>query len=545
MNWPQFLRDTESAATAYNTYNTVRKLESLNESLSDFKKQSIQETEKLRNSIERGFGLLSLEMAVQSQIFKNILSVLSEKRKTEAEELKSFGLKALRNGWINDAIEDFNKSLEFNRYDYQVYYLLSKCYFLLNDFDKQNNYLQMAFQYSTEDAGFRQYIGLDIVGHLVKDKKFIEANDVVEFLENYLNNNLDLSPLLMCKIYIDVVSKNVTNKTLEFIDKAIENYESDDPSKIILVIRALSFLVDDNSKEQIENKLNLKKLATIKKYASNVLIYLQNIERIITFIYSNDDGSSIIKNTPKIVIERFFPFYNQIPSIIDKIRLLKTKINEIKIEEFDKFSFIAPLIKHCEGGILEGVKAVYKKNEEGNFNSAPFEQPFKLELDFKLDNGDKILVQSKLINGELITLSYFKLIIIDKNKTTFTYDLFKDFINVVKEVIRTDELSAGTSLVDKITFYLRDKMNESILLFSSGSTYSESYGSKNKFANVLNLLWSRAINNILIYINYDRFNNSLSLLTDCLNFISPDMKISTKEAATKIIHNKSDVEFID
>ncbi|MBK9718833.1 MAG: hypothetical protein IPO85_15215 [Saprospiraceae bacterium] len=222
----------------------------MNESLSDFKKQSIQETEKLRNSIERGFGLLSLEMAVQSQIFKNILSVLSEKRKTEAEELKSFGLKALRNGWINDAIEDFNKSLEFNRYDYQVYYLLSKCYFLLNDFDKQNNYLQMAFQYSTEDAGFRQYIGLDIVGHLVKDKKFIEANDVVEFLENYLNNNLDLSPLLMCKIYIDVVSKNVTNKTLEFIDKAIENYESDDPSKIILVIRALSFLLMTTQKNK-------------------------------------------------------------------------------------------------------------------------------------------------------------------------------------------------------------------------------------------------------------------------------------------------------
>ena len=40
MNWSQFIRDAATVATAYNTYQTSKKLDTLNESLNDFKNQT-------------------------------------------------------------------------------------------------------------------------------------------------------------------------------------------------------------------------------------------------------------------------------------------------------------------------------------------------------------------------------------------------------------------------------------------------------------------------------------------------------------------------
>jgi tetratricopeptide (TPR) repeat protein len=260
MNWSQFVRDAATLATAYNTYQTSVKMDTLNDSLNDFKNQTSAELSKLTATMERGFSMLSLELAVQSQIFKNILNVLKEKRKTEAEELKNFGLKALRNGWIKDAIDDFTKSLDLNRYDYQVYYLLSKCYFLLNDIEQQNNYLQMSFQYAAEDNKFRQYVGLDIVGQLVKEKKFEDARLVVKYLEGLMGEEVDITPLLMCKIYIDIFSGDFSDSTLVLVDKAIENYEGDEPSRIITVIKALSnFVKDDQQRYRADSDLFIHK----------------------------------------------------------------------------------------------------------------------------------------------------------------------------------------------------------------------------------------------------------------------------------------------
>jgi hypothetical protein len=542
MNWSQFIRDAATVATAYNTYQTSKKLDTLNESLDDFKNQTSGELSKLTATMQKGFSMLSMELAVQSQIFKNILNVLKEKRKTEAEELKNFGLKALRNGWIPDAIDDFNKSIELNRYDYQVYYLLSKCYFLQDDTEKQDHYLQMAFQYSSEDSMFRQYVGLDIVGQLVKEKKFDEAKDVVQYLEGLLDGDIELTPLLMCKLYIDIFSGIVNDRTLEIIDKAIDNYEGDEPSRIITVIKALSHFVNDQQKSLIENKLNLKKFAITKKYGSNVVTYLDNIEKILTFIYINAESSSILKIAPDAVIQRYFPLYKSAPKIIDRIREFKNRISNVTIDDYDKFNFVSPLLKQVEEGILSDVSKVYKKSEDGNFNSNPFQQSFQPELNFNVGQGDKILVQCKLSNNELITLTYFKLIIIDKNKNTFNYDLLDDFLNVDKDEIRIDEVKASDKQTDQITFYLRDKLSDKILLFSSSSYFTESYGSRDKYANILNLLWSRAINNILIYLNFRSFNSNLALLESCIDFIGVS---STSQNSNAKSGSSIDVEFLD
>jgi hypothetical protein len=552
MNWAQFIRDAAIVSTAYNTYQTSQKLDTLNSSLDDFKNQTSAELSKLTETVNKGFSMLSLELAVQSQIFKNILTVLKEKRKTEAEELKNFGLKALRNGWINDAIDDFKKSLELNRYDYQVYYLLSKCYFILENKEEQDHFLQMAFQYSSEDSLFRQYIGLDIVGQLVAERKFEEAKEIVKYLEGLLEGEIELTPLLMCDIYIDVFSHNITELTLEKVDKAIDNYEGDDPSRIFTVIKALIHFVTDNQKIKIDNRLNLKKYAITKKYGSGIFTYLDNIEKILVFIYTKADSSSILKLAPKSVIKRYFPLFDDVPGIVDRIRDFKKQISTITIDDYEKFQFIAPLIKQAENSILNDVRKVYTKNEEGNFNSNPFEQNFTPELDFEVGKEDKILVQCKLNEKELITLTYFQLIIVDKDKNVFNYDLIDDFLNVKKDEIRTDEIKAGNRLTDKITFYLRDELSDKILLFSSSSYYTESFGSNEKYANILNLLWSRAVNNILIYLNFNNFNNNLLLLKTCLDFMGIESHVDNTAEVKKdtidlefIDDNTSNVEFID
>jgi hypothetical protein len=195
-----------------------------------------------------------------------------------------------------------------------------------------------------------------------------------------------------------------------------------------------------------------------------------------------------------------------------------------------------------EEGILSDVSKVYKKSEDGNFNSNPFQQSFQPELNFNVGQGDKILVQCKLSNNELITLTYFKLIIIDKNKNTFNYDLLDDFLNVDKDEIRIDEVKASDKQTDQITFYLRDKLSDKILLFSSSSYFTESYGSRDKYANILNLLWSRAINNILIYLNFRSFNSNLALLESCIDFIGVS---STSQNSNAKSGSSIDVEFLD
>jgi len=551
MNWAQFIRDSATVATSYNTFQTSKKLDSLNDALDDFKNQTSAELGRLTDTIQKGFSMLSMELAVQSKIFKNILNVLKEKRKTEAEELKNFGLKALRNGWINDAIEDFNKSIELNRYDYQVYYLLSKCYFLQDDIIKQTHFLQMSFQYSAEDSLFRQYVGLDIVGQLIKDKKFDEAKEVVAYLEGLLDGDINITPLLMCKLYIAIFSGVINDSTLDIIDKAIDNYEGDEPSRIIMVISALSNFVDSQKKLLIENKLNLKKFSIAKKYGIHVLTYTENIEKILTFIHTNAEDNSILKIAPAEVISKYFPLYKKIPQIIDSIKDFKVRIANATIEDYDKFNFISPLIKQIEKEILQDVKNVFKKSDDGNFNSNPFLQNFKPELDFNVGEGDKILVQCKLSKNEIITLTLFKLIIIDKKKNIFSYDLIDDFLNVEKDEIRIDDYNVNNKISDNITFYLRDKVSEKILLFSSSNYYTESYGSKDRFANILNLLWSRAINNILIYLTFKKFNANLQLLNIYIKFFGVgDIKASKKHNETSktdvsIDNISSDVEFID
>ena len=229
MNWSQFLRDSALGATAYYSFSAAKGIESLNNKFEEYQKQSAAQIENLRSDINNGFARISLELAVQSEVFKNVLEVLKNKRKTEAEELKQFGITALRNNWIDDAIKDFDKSLEINRYDYQVYYLLAKCHLFKGNEELKNKNLELAYHYSFEDPDFRLYVILDIVASLAIDGDFDEAKRVIAFAEETIESKkekkIDRSPLLLAKIYIAFLSHDVNDSTLDNISQVLESYQ--------------------------------------------------------------------------------------------------------------------------------------------------------------------------------------------------------------------------------------------------------------------------------------------------------------------------------
>jgi DNA mismatch repair ATPase MutS len=153
------------------------------------------------------------------------------------------------------------------------------------------------------------------------------------------------------------------------------------------------------------------------------------------------------------------------------------------------------------------------------------------------------MISDQRHNGKLgCVANFLNNCITNAGKRKFNYDLLDDFLNVDKDEIRIDEVKASDKQTDQITFYLRDKLSDKILLFSSSSYFTESYGSRDKYANILNLLWSRAINNILIYLNFRSFNSNLALLESCIDFIGVS---STSQNSNAKSGSSIDVEFLD
>lgn len=162
MSWKQFFKDTAFYYTVYNVHKINQGVQGLNDSVREFANQSHRDIQNLTHIIQENLSVITLELTLHTKLFRQILEVLKNKIKVEAEELKQFGLHALKNGWFDDAEKDFLESIKINRYDYQVYYLLSKVASQKQNFDEQGEYLKKAYEYAGEDAVFKEYVLLDI-----------------------------------------------------------------------------------------------------------------------------------------------------------------------------------------------------------------------------------------------------------------------------------------------------------------------------------------------------------------------------------------------
>ncbi len=106
--------------------------------------------EGLASMFEWGFAELVWQLEHQREILKNILRVLQAPLDTQAKELRRRAEKAYKNGWIDDALEDFLKSEKKNKYDFAVHISLGHIHF----FEKKNpetalKYYEKAVKYAT------------------------------------------------------------------------------------------------------------------------------------------------------------------------------------------------------------------------------------------------------------------------------------------------------------------------------------------------------------------------------------------------------------
>lgn len=547
MNWAQFLRDAALGTATYMSVKTAEGINSLNEAFGDFQKRSEAQIESLRSDIKRGFAELSLELAVHSEIFNNILNVLQNKRKTEAEELKQFGLTALRNGWIDDAIRDLDKSLEINRYDYQVYYLLAKCYGLQDDADKQNKNLELSYHYSSDDPSFRLYLALDIVTILVDDGKFDDAKSVIQFIDGSINENVDKSPLYLAKVYVDVFSQDVNDSTMEAISRALESYQGDDPSRIMTIILALSQQCNNETRLKIENLFNLKRLKISQKYGKKVLTYLGNIDKFLSF--TQQIGS--IKNVnltyaPSAVTGRFFPAFSKIKEIRKRIQGIINAGNSLSVDLFDKFVFLMPALNSLERRIIEDVQWANEPQPQRNsLNKNPYAQISSPTYNFTVGSNDKILIQVEL-GGALVTLTVFKIIIVDNEKKTYQYDIFEDYVNLSVPILNRSS-TLGTA-EDSVSFYIRDRITDKVLQVATSKMCSENYVINDRKANYLDLLTQRATSLLGGYLRMSLFNSHLELLNAYLDMLDADKNYVSKDGSAdhfSEISTNNDIEFLD
>ena len=550
MNWTQFLRDAALGTTAYMSMKTAKGIESLNAAFGEYQKRSEAQLESIRADIKRGFASMSLELAVHSEIFKNILNVLQNKRKTEAEELKQFGLTALRNDWIDDAIRDFDKSLEINRYDYQVYYLLAKCYYFKGDAELQNKNLELAYHYAAEDASFRLYIALDIVASLVEEQKYDEAKHVIGIVEDTIGEDVDNSPLLLAKIYIDVCTSSVDNSTLNAISQALENYQGDDPSKIMTIILALSQQCNNETRARIENLFNLKKLQITQKYGKKVVTYFSNIGKFLAFTEQVGSVTNAnLTSAPAAVKKRFFPAYSSISDLRKRIQSIIDDKSALSVEQFDKFVFLMPALYSLENSIIEDVRWANEPAPPfSSFNKNPYTQISEPNLNFKVDSNDKILLQLEL-GGALLTLTIFKLIIVDSDKKTYQYDIYDDYLNLpIQELNRAPRLGLDE---EPISFYIRDRISDKVIQVATSKQCSSTYSINDSRANYLDLFTQRATSLLRGYLSMSLFNGHLELLSAYLDMLGVEAKDSPVKAikdtpvVNQPVSDMNDVEFLD
>ncbi len=562
--------DDISSELSHGLTDANYKLEDINESIQQFEKATVAEITRLKQSVEKGFSEISLELAVQSNILKNIDRSLHNKVALEAEEYKRFGINALQNKWFLDAKTDFEKSIELNRYDYKVYYLMSKCYEGLEEKQKQDEYLEKAFHYANKDPYFQQYIGLDIVGLLMEDGELEEAQKAAETIINLLpEGKRKQSPLLLCQLKINIKTNVINDDTLLIVDSLIDSHDYKYQIKMIKVIMALIDSIEGDYKTKINNLLNLKKANLSKTCALLLQNSLHNTKNLINnYIRLN------VKNVDKHLEDLFIP---------DK-RIMQMCMNDdfnIVISSVDDFNKYYVLMS--EAMDMERRMTNIMRNDLGNMTDI-FKEIKKAPKDSQelIDENDRIVWQ--VIDGkDSISVTFKNLIVaIDahskfKKPQTYTYgldslymlefekfnecDAFDDFIRMY-DIEDSSDIQFYRNLfyknnikLTKYCYVIRDTVNNFNILMGIMYCFNTMIvedlcdrsvkGDENKLLAIIKNyytqedLWEKAYKLRNARITMNKMSQIFSSFISMVNMLSDNGDSSTK------VSNNEDIEFVD
>lgn len=530
---------------AYRSRKIQQELSTVNAALQETNKK----LDQLREDVNRHLTNINNELLLQSKILGNIESILKSKRKTEAEELKNYGIFALRNGWYDEATEDFLESLKFNKYDYQVYFFLSKIYGNTNESENQVTFINKALKYGIQDEEFMQYVYMDMIFLCIEAKDFETGEKLAK---TSLKIKKSTASCLSSAI-LDIYKKNISEETYNNIELAIESYESETPAKIIDVIQVLASTLDADVKSKIENIINKQKFKILKKYVASLYQKINNLKDILTQIQSDDQF--IVKVVPHHLILKHCPHFNTLSNIINQVDAFRSKLETAPIEFYDEVVSLPPLIDYINGRFI----AYYchflsAKVDNSSLLTNPFSEKFKSTLKITLTQNEIQLMQVPLGSGKHLTLTSERLIITKEKGKSLLINI-EDLTDIEMEILnKTDtpvQLQQGTYQFEAITFLLKKKSTGQILLIDKSLYYSTTHGSGNNLANLLTLLWLLAEFNSNIINSMQQIDSGLQFINNIIK--SYDEKLSTILSKQKSSDNEvefisdsdNDVEFVD
>ncbi|ETR65420.1 MAG: hypothetical protein OMM_06049 [Candidatus Magnetoglobus multicellularis str. Araruama] len=109
----------------------------------------------LKAAFEFGISEVVWQIEQNREVLKNILEVLLAPLDTQAKELRKRAEEAYSNGWIDEALDDFLKSENKNKYDFSVLISIGIIYlFRKKDKSKALEYFEKAIKYSKPKSSY-------------------------------------------------------------------------------------------------------------------------------------------------------------------------------------------------------------------------------------------------------------------------------------------------------------------------------------------------------------------------------------------------------
>jgi len=117
--------------------------------------------ESLASAFDWAFSEMLWHLEQQRAVLDEILRTLQAPLDTQARELRRRAEDAYRNGWIDDALEDFLESERRNRYDFAIHQSLGSIYlFHKRDPEKALEYFEKAVKYAAPKSPYHASIAL-------------------------------------------------------------------------------------------------------------------------------------------------------------------------------------------------------------------------------------------------------------------------------------------------------------------------------------------------------------------------------------------------
>lgn len=128
--------------------------------------------EELASAFDWGFSELVWQLEQQNTILKDILKVLQAPLDTHAKELKKRAEDAYRNGWYDDALQNFLESEKKNRYDFTIHHYLGNIFlFIKKNPERALEYYEKAIKYAIPKSSYHASISLLHIGVIYYLKK--------------------------------------------------------------------------------------------------------------------------------------------------------------------------------------------------------------------------------------------------------------------------------------------------------------------------------------------------------------------------------------